>query len=161
MPSPTPPTIEFRADGSPNGVLSSVSLLGSGYSGSIIAGSTSSVYLLRIYNNFIAAGGIPDAINCVLTSYDDATHQGSQVSSPVQQQWLNVNVISYNGTTTGGDGATYYPVGGFTKHAVPVNGGTLGGSVANYIQVNIKVIIPALATSTVVSQGLWLEYSYV
>lgn len=154
------PVIEFRADAGPNGVLASIPLSGNGANGAIVAGQSSGITIIRIYNNFAVAAGIHDATNCVLASYDDASNQGSQLTAPVQQQWLNVSVTTYNGVTTGGDGTTFFPIGGNTKHAVPVNGGVLPGAAANYIQVQLKAVIPALAALTNISQGLWLEYSF-
>jgi hypothetical protein len=158
---PTAPIIEFRSDTNPFAVLSSIPLAGAGLSGAIVAGTSSAVVQIRIYNNFANTGGIHDAINCDLASYDDATHQGSQVTAPVSQQWLQVSVQSYGGVTTGNDGTTFFPIGGNTRHAIPVNFGVLAGAAPHYIQVQLKVVVPALASATSVTQGLWLEYDFV
>lgn len=125
------PIIEFRSATNPYGVLPSLTLTGGGTGGAIVAGQISTAQLIRIYNNFQNAAGISDAVNCVLSSYDDALHQGLMVTLPVTQQWLQVQVVDYNGAITNAD-ASYFSIGGTTKHILPVNGGVLNANpVAN------------------------------
>lgn len=152
------PIVEWRAATTPFAPVSSLALTGVGYSGAIPAGTASSVVTLRIYNNFGAVGSVVDALNCVLASYDDTLHQGVGTSAPVVGHYLTVQVMTYNASTTGADSVPY-GVGGGTKHLVPVNGGTISGTGANYLTVQVQGTIPALATQGAVSQGLWLEYS--
>jgi hypothetical protein len=128
-------------------------------SNAINVGGASIPVTIRIYNNFANTAGIHDAINCVLATYDDIVHQGSAATLPVSQFWLNVQVLDYNGNANGND-AIYTPIGGSTKHAVSINSGIIPGSSTNYIEVNLMVVIPALASSNSVTQGLWLEYSW-
>lgn len=153
------PVIEFRNATAPNAVIASLTLQGTGFNNAIPVGGQSTPVTIRIYNNFANTAGIHDAINCVLASYDDATHQGSAASTPVSQLWLNVQVLDFNGLTGSAD-TNYVPIGGATKHAVPVNNGTIPGATSNYIEVNLMVVIPATASSNSVTQGLWLEYSW-
>jgi hypothetical protein len=155
---PTSPVVEFRNPTTPFAVITSLPLTGTGFSGAIPAGTTSNVLTVRIYNNFAAAGSVADALNCVLTSYDDVTHQSQGTIVPVTGQYLHVQVMDYNGVTTGADTSTF-GIGGTVKHPVPTNSGTISGTGANYITVNVTAVVPANATQGAVSQGFWLEYS--
>lgn len=121
-------------------------------------GTNSTPVTVRVYNNFLAAGSIADALSCVLACYDDVIHQGTAVNTPTTGLYVQVEVLDYNGSVTGAD-STYYAIGGATKHAIPTNSGTISGSGANYIEVSIQIAIPATATQGSVSQGLWIEYS--
>jgi hypothetical protein len=152
------PVIEWRAVANPNGIVSTQGLTGGGFGGAIPVGTSSTIFTARLYNNFAAAAGIADALSCVLAVYDDTTHQGSAVTNVASQHYIQVEVIDYNGVTTNGD-TVFYPIGGSTKHPIPVNGGTLGGAVANYCTVNIQAVIPSTASQGSVSVGLWCEYS--
>jgi hypothetical protein len=154
----SPPVIEWRAVASPNGVVSSQAFSGTGYNGAIPAGTNSGSVQVRIYNNFANASTIADATNAVIACYDDTVHQGSATTVPTTSKYVQVEVVDYNGATTGQDTA-YFALGGTTKHAVPVNNGTIGGAVPNYVTVNIQVAVPSNATQGAVSQGLWLEYN--
>jgi hypothetical protein len=154
------PVIEFRASTTPFATLASLALTGSGYAGAIPLGQSSSIATLRIYNNFANAGSIHDAFDCVLASYDDASTWSSAVTVPVTQLWLSVEVQNYNGSTTGAD-SSFDAIGGQDKHAVPTNGGTIAGATASYITVALFVTVPATATASSVTQGLWLEYNWV
>lgn len=154
----SPPVIEWRQVTSPNSVISSQAFSGSGYSGAIPAGTNSNVVQMRVYNNFSNAASIADATNAVLACYDDTVHQGLAQTTPTTSKYVQVEVVDYNGGTTGQD-TTYYPIGGSTKHAVPVNSGTIGGASPNYVTVNIQIAVPSNATQGSVSQGLWLEYN--
>ncbi len=157
----TAPVIEFRDDVTPSTVLTSLSLTGAGFGGAIVAGNASDPITFRIYNNYAAAGSIHDAINCVLTSYDDATTLGAVTTPPVIQQWLQTTVVNYDGSTTGADAGVYSKIGGVTNHAVPTNSGVIGGAGAHYIKVGLKVVVPSIAATALTSQGYWLEYDYV
>ena len=152
------PVIEWRASTTPFAVISSQAFTGSGFGGAIQVGTSSAVITVRVYNNFAAAGSIVDATNCTLAVYDDTIHQGQATTTPTTGHYVNVKVTDYNGVTTGAD-TLYFPIGGLTKHAVPVNSGTIAGAVANYITVNIQIVVPTSATQGSVSQGIWLEYS--
>src|SRR4029077_5136010 len=152
------PVIEWRSSVTPFGVVSTQALAGGGFGGAIPVGSTSNVVTMRLYNNFAAASSIADALSCVLALYDDVIHQGTAVSTPAVSQYIQVQVLDYNGGTTGGD-TNYYGIGGQTKHPIPVNGGTLGGAVANYCTINIRAVLPSTSTQGSVSLGLWVEYS--
>lgn len=152
------PVVEWRAATTPFGVVSSLALTGSGSLGAIPVGTQSNVVTIRVYNNFAGASSIADALNCVIAAYDDTVHQGTAINAPSTGLYLQVEVTDYNGVTTGGD-TLYYAIGGTTKHPLPVNSGTLGGSSANYATVNVIAVIPATATQGAISQGLWIEYS--
>lgn len=152
------PVVEWRAAITPFGTISTLALTGVGSLGAIPVGTTSNVVTVRIYNNFAGASSIADALNCVLAVYDDAVHQGIAIVAPSMLQYLQVEVTDYNGVTTGQD-TLYYAIGGSVKHPIPVNGGTLGGTTANYATINVIAVIPAIATQAAVSQALWLEYS--
>src|SRR4051812_14039328 len=104
---PTSPVVEFRNPTTPFAVITSLPLVGTGFSGAIPAGTTSNFLTVRIYNNFAAAGSVADALNCVLTSYDDVTHQSQGTIVPVTGQYLHVQVMDYNGVTTGADTSTF------------------------------------------------------
>lgn len=121
------PVISFRQNISPFSTLSSLTLTGSGSGGAVVAGQQSTIAAFRIYNNFANAGGISDAVNCELSSYDTATDRSGMLTAPVTQQWLQVKVLSYNESVTSAD-LQFFPIGGLQKHAVPVNGGTLNAS---------------------------------
>jgi hypothetical protein len=154
----TSPVVEWRNVGSPNAVITSLAMTGSGFSGAIPIGTNSSTITARVYNNFAAAGGIADATNCILASYDDTTHQGTAITAATTGLYLGVQVNDYNGTTTGAD-SLFYAIGGSTKHTVPVNSGLLSGTGANYFTVTFQLSIPASAAQGAVSQGVWLEFS--
>jgi hypothetical protein len=154
----SPPVIEWRQVAGPNAVITSQAFSGTGFSGAIPAGTTSTSVQVRVYNNFANAATIADATNAVISCYDDTIHQGAATFVPTTGKYVQVEVIDYNGTTTGQD-TVYFAIGGITKHAVPVNSGTLAGAAANYITVNIQIVVPANATQGAVSQGIWLEYS--
>jgi hypothetical protein len=154
----TSPVVEWRSSTTPFAVITSLAMTGSGYSGAIPLGTVSATATIRVYNNFAAAGGIADATNCILATYDDTTHQGLAISAPVTGLYLSVQVLDYNGTTTGADSVAYL-IGGGTKHAVPVNSGTLSGSGSNYFTIVLEIAIPSTAAQGSLSQGLWLEYS--
>lgn len=158
----TSPVVEWRAATSPFSVLASIALTGTGVGGAIPLGTNSFPVTVRVYNNFGQLSGVADAQNCVLAVYDDAVHQGQSTTSAVTGTYLQVQVLDYDGTTTGADLA-YYPIGGTTKHPVPVNGGTLQGAGAgtntHYVEVSVQITAPATAFAGQVSQGLWLEYS--
>jgi hypothetical protein len=152
------PVVEWRQVASPNSAVSSQAFSGTGYNGAIPAGTSSGVVQVRIYNNFANAASIADATNTVIACYDDTIHQGLAQTIPTTNKYVQVQVVDYNGTTTGQD-AGYYGVGGSIKHAIPVNGGTIGGASANYVTVNIQIAAPSNATQGAISQGLWLEYN--
>lgn len=155
-----PPVIEFRDNSSPVTVLSTVTLSGTGAGGAIPGGTSSSPLTLRIYNNYAGAAGVGDALNCVLAVYDDTLHPGSATTEPTLSTWVQVQVLSYDGNPVGADGQ-YWPIGGTVKHTVPINGATLGGTGAHYLQANLQVVVPATAAGQTVTQGLWLEYSWI
>lgn len=155
---PTSPVIEWRDPVTPANVLSTLPLSGQGYAGSIPVGTSSSVATVRIYNNYVAASGVVDAYNCVLAVYDDAIHQGTAVTPPTTGLYLQVQVVDYNGVTTGGD-TSFFALGGQTKHPIPVNGAVLSGTGANYLTVNVQAVVPSTATQGSITQGVWLEYS--
>lgn len=152
------PVIEWRSSITPFGTIASVAITGSGSSGAVPIGTSSNVATVRLYNNFAAAGSIADATSCVLTSYDDTVHQGIATTVPVTSQYLLVQVVNYNGSTTSAD-TQYFAIGGSTRHAIPTNSGTLSGTGANYVTINIKINAPSTATQGAISQGLWLEYT--
>jgi hypothetical protein len=152
------PVVEWRIVAGPNTVLTSQALAGSGFSGAIPLGTSSTLTTIRIYNNFLATAGIADATNCILASYDDTTHQGTAITGPTINNYLTVEVVDYNGTATGAD-TLYFPIGGNTKHLIPVNGAVLSGTGANYFTINLIIVAPMSATQGLLSQGLWLEYS--
>lgn len=152
------PVMEWRSAVSPNGTLSTQPLTGGGFNGAIPVGSTSTVLTVRLYNNFAGAANIADALSCVLAVYDDVVHQGTAVTTPATGQYIQVQVVDYNGNTNGAD-TQYYGIGGQVKHPIPVNGGTIGGAAANYCTINIQAVLPANATQGTISLGLWLEYS--
>lgn len=154
----TSPVIEWRNPTTPFAVITSLAMTGSGYSGAIPVGTTSTSAPIRVYNNFLAASGIADATSCTLACYDDTTHQGTGITAPVTNFYLQVLVTNYNGVTTGAD-TLYYNLGGSIKHLVPVNSGTLSGTGSNYFSVTVQITVPASATQGSASQGLWLEYS--
>jgi hypothetical protein len=153
------PVIEFRSNVSAFPVLASVTLLGAGPGNAIVAGNSSTPQTIRIYNNFAGAGSISDAVNCVLASYDNIAQQSVSITDPVTQAWLQVEVLSYDGNVTGADSA-YTAIGGSAKKPVPVNSGVLAGGASHYIQVSLKIVVPALGAGSAITQGLWLEYSY-
>lgn len=153
------PVIEWRSSTTPYGVLSSgLALSGSGYAGAVPVGTSSTPTTVRLYNNFAAAGGIADATSCVLAVYDDATHSGLAVEGATTGLYMSVQVLDYNGVTTGQD-TQYYALGGQTKHAIPVNSGTIGGTGANYVSISVKVTLPATASQGAYTQGIWVEYT--
>ena len=154
----TSPVVEFRSNVTPFAVITSQAMSGSGFSGAIPAGTTSTAATIRIYNNFAAAAGIADATGCVLACYDDTTHQGVGVTTPTTGLYIQVQVTNYNGVTTGAD-TQFFGIGGQTKHPIPVNSGTISGTGANYVTINVQVVVPSNATQGAVSQGLWIEYS--
>lgn len=154
----TAPVIEWRQVASPNNTIASQAFSGTGFSGAIPAGTNSSSVQVRVYNNFANAASIADATNAVIACYDDTVHQGLATSVPTTGKYAQVQVVDYNGTTTNQD-TVYFAIGGLTKHAVPVNNGTLGGASPNYITVNIQIAVPSNATQGAISQGLWLEYN--
>lgn len=156
----TAPVIEWRATTTPFATIASLAFTGSGFSGAIPAGTNSNSQQVRIYNNFAAAASIADATNAVIAVYDDTVHQGSATSVPTTSKYVQVEVNDYNGVTTGQD-STFFPIGGSIKHAIPVNGGTLGGAVPNYVTVTIQIAVPSSATQGAVSQGIWVEYNSV
>lgn len=154
----TAPTIEWRNSTSPFATISSLALTGSGTGGAIFAGNGSNVATVRVYNNFAAAASIADATSCTLACYDDTTHQGQMTSGII----LLVNVINYNGSTSGADAGspTFFQISGTNnKHPVPTNGGTISGSGSNYITVQVAVFAASTASAGSVSVGLWLEYT--
>jgi hypothetical protein len=154
------PVIEWRIVAGPNTVITSQAMTGSGFSGAIPISTSSSVTQVRIYNNYLAAAGIADATNCILATYDDVTHQGTAITGPTLGDYLAVQVIDYNGVATGAD-TLYYPIGGATKHLVPVNTAILSGTGANYFTINLQLVIPMTGTQGALSQGLWLEFSSI
>src|SRR6185437_10936576 len=131
----TQPVIDFRDPTSPGTPLASLTITGSGAGGAITAGTTSSVATIRIYNNYTQTNGISDALNCVLAVYDGAAsqYQGQAITNPTSQTWMQLSIVDFCGATNGGDydltnNAIFYPVGGSTKHAFSINGGSLNGS---------------------------------
>lgn len=156
--SQTSPVVEFRSATTPFGVVSGQAMSGAGFAGAIPAGTNSNLVTLRIYNNFAGAANIADATGCVLACYDDAIHQGTAINPPSLNLYVQVQVQDYNGNATGGDSA-FFAIGGQTKHALPTNSGTISGTGANYITLNVQVVVPSNAAQGSVSQGLWLEYT--
>lgn len=154
----TSPVVEWRAAITPFGTLSSLTFSGSGFGGAVPLGTTSNVQTVRLYNNFAAAASIADANNCSLASYDDEIHQGLATTSQVNNHYLQVQVTDYNGVTTGAD-VSYFSIGGSFKHALPTNGSTISGTGANYVTINLKVSVPAIANNGTITQGVWLEFS--
>ena len=152
------PVLEWRNVGSPNAVITSLAMTGTGFAGAIPIGTTSNTVVARIYNNFSAAASIADATNCIIASYDDTTHQGTAIAPATTGLYLSVEVNDYNGTTTGAD-TLFYAIGGSTKHSIPVNSGLLSGTGANYCTVTFQLSVPANAAQGAVSQGVWLEFS--
>ncbi len=153
------PVVEWRASTFPFAVQSSVAFTGAGVGGAIPLGTSSNTVTLRLYNNFVGGGGIADAVSCVLASYDTALTQGSSSTPAVTGAYLQVSVVDYNGVTTGNDNAVFYAIGGNTKHPIPVNSGTIGGSSTNYVTLLVKIVVPTSATQGAISQGLWVEYT--
>ena len=158
----TSPVITWNSNTTPFSTITGLALTGSGSSGAVPMGTTSNVAVVRLYNNFAAAAGIADAINCVLAVYDDATHQGVATTTPATAHYLQVEVANYNGSSTGAD-TQFYAIGGMSvKHPIPTNSGTIGGTGANYVTINIQMVVPAAAPVVgPVSLGLWLEYNSV
>lgn len=154
----TSPVVEFRTVASPNGVITGQAMSGAGFAGAIPAGTNSTIVSVRIYNNFAGAASIADATGCVLAVYDDAIHQGTAINLPSTGLYVQVQVQDYNGNTTGAD-SLYFAIGGQTKHALPTNSGTISGNGANYVTVNVQVVVPSNAAQGSVSQGLWIEYT--
>lgn len=152
------PVIEWRAATTPFATLSSIALTGTGFGGAVPVGTSSGVVTVRVYNNFLVAAGIADALNCVVAVYDDPTHQGIAINPSTTGLYTQVQVLNYNNTGLGADTA-YFRVGGTTKHAIPTNGGTISGNGSNYVTLNIKVAVPPKAIQGAVSQGIWIEYS--
>src|SRR5260370_41690256 len=119
------PIIDFRDPNNPaGGALTNLALTGTGAGNAVVAGQVSTPSSVRIYNNYAQAGGISDALNCVLAAYDDATHQAIAVTGPTLQTWLQSPVTNYNGVGTNNDsdpfGAPgYYPSEASHNHAVP------------------------------------------
>lgn len=152
------PVISWRSNTTPFGVISSVALTGSGTSGAVTANdglSNSSV--IRVYNNFAAAGSIADALNGQFASYDDTTHQGTSATYPVANQLMILQVLNYNGSTAGVGGGAF--VGGSSAKLVSsANSGTLSGTGSNYLTLNVQVVVPLSMTPGAYSQGLWYEY---
>lgn len=122
------PVIEFRDPNNPGNTISTITLTGSGINNSVVSGSASNVSSIRIYNNYVGASGIPDALNCVLAAYDDPFTAGNATTDPVKQTWLQVAVLNYCGNTTNAD-ASYIAIGGSTKHPVPTNSATVSALV--------------------------------
>jgi hypothetical protein len=154
----SPPIIEWRTVAGPNNTISSLAFVGTGYNSAIPAGTTSTSQQVRVYNNFANAASIADATNCTLAVYDDTVHQGLASTTPTTAKYVQVEVNDYNGVTTGQD-TSFFPIGGATKHLIPVNSGTIGGSAANYVTVTIQIVIPSNATQGAISQGIWMEYN--
>lgn len=152
------PVVEWRNATTPFAVISSVAFTGTGFSGAIPVGSNSSSVTIRIYNNFANAANIADAVLCTLAVYDDTVHQGQATSKATTGFYVQVQCTDYNGNTTGGD-TQFVGIGGQTKHQIPVNGGTIGGTGTNYVTVVIQIAVPSTASQGSVSQGLWLEYT--
>lgn len=152
------PVVEWRANVSPFSTLSSLTFTGTGAGGAIPLGTTSNVQTVRIYNNFAAAASIADALNVFVSSYDDELHQGLATTIPVTQTYMQIQVADYNGVTTNAD-VSFLSIGGQTRHPVPTNGGTISGTGANYITLNLQVNIPANAATGVITQGVWIEFS--
>jgi hypothetical protein len=141
--------------------LASLTLTGTGAGGAVVAGTTSSAAALRDYNNQGGGSTVSDAFNCVLTTYDSSSVQGGQASAPVSGLWLQVQVLDYDGTTTGAD-TGFSAIGGTSKHALPVNGGHLGGGTGgHYATLQLQVVVPSTATSLSYTPALWTEYSYL
>lgn len=155
----TPPVITFTDTS--NAPLASLGLVGAGSAGAVLAGTTSATALCRIWNNQTGAANISDARNCVLAVYDDATHQGAQATAPTAQQYLQLQVQTYDSSATGAD-TQFWAVGGTVKHGVPVNGATLAGaaSAGHYMTVAVQLVVPLLASGGSAMQGIWLEYSF-
>lgn len=152
------PTIEWRASTTPFATLSSVPFTGTGFNGAILVGTSSALQTIRIYNNFLGVGGIVDATNCTIASYDDTIHQGTAITPQCTGFYLQVQVLNYNGVITGAD-LSPFSIGGSTKHVIPINSGIIGGATSNYVTVALQLNIPQNATQGTVSQGVWLEYS--
>src|SRR5579859_7233002 len=93
------PVIDFRLPASLSSPISSVTFIGTGPNNTIVIGGTSSPITLRIYNNYAGAGGIADATNCELSSYDgsDLTFLGVATITPVISQWMQAQVNNFNG----------------------------------------------------------------
>jgi hypothetical protein len=152
------PVMEWRAAITPFAVITNQAFTGSGFAGAIPVGTNSGAVTIRLYNNFAAAASIADALNCTLACYDDTVHQGIAINPQTTGLYTQIQVLDYNGVTTGAD-ALYYAIGGQTKHALPTNSGTVSGSGANYVEVSIRISIPANATQGSAGGGLWVEYS--
>ena len=152
------PVVEWRSNVSAFPVITSMALTGTGSGGAIPVGTTSSTVTARLYNNFAAAGGIADALNCVLAVYDDTVHDGLALTAATLGQYVQVEVTLYNGSGTGAD-SVFYAIGGSVKHPIPTNSGTISGTGANYVTIVIQYVVPSTATQGAVSQGLWVEYS--
>jgi hypothetical protein len=152
------PVLEWRTTDSSHTVLTALAMSGSGFGGAIPIGTSSVSQTVRVYNNYAAASNIADATNCVIACYDDTIHQGTAITPATSNHYVNVKVLDYNGSTTNADFFAY-PIGGTTKHAFAVNGGSIGGSGANYVTVTLTIMIPANATQGSVSQGVWIEYN--
>jgi len=154
----TAPVIEWRAATTPFSVLATQALTGGGFGGAIPVGTSSATLTLRLYNNFANTAGVADALSCVLAIYDDTVHQGTAVTAGATGKYIQVQVLDYNGNTTGAD-ASAIAIGGLTKHPLPVNGGTLAGAASNYTTLTVQAVLPANAVQGTLSLGLWLEYS--
>lgn len=165
----SPPSLDLHDANNPgSGVfptISSIAFTGTGYGGAIVVGKSSAVFVARVYNNFTGSGPLADAINCVLASYDDTTHQGSSTTPAVTQAWLNVQVTKYTGVAVSD---TLHPIGGAQAYAITANSGTLQGNAGggttpftSYIELALSIVVPASATAASGAQGLWLEYSWI
>jgi hypothetical protein len=127
----------------------------------VIIGQASNVFTCRIYNNFANSSTVGDAINTVLAVYDSTANQGYATTLPIQQTWLQVSVVDYNGVTTNADAGTYYPIGGTQKHPVTTNSGVISASGPNYLTVNMRLVVPSGAPAQVGTIGLFLEYAWI
>lgn len=162
----TQPVIDFRDPNSPTSPLASLTLMGSGAGGAIVAGTTSTTSTIRIYNNYAKTNGISDALNCVLAAYDGAAaqYQGSALTLPVSQTWLQVSVADFCGSTTNGDydlanNSVYYPLGGSQKHAFSINGGSVNGS--SLANPSVAPVPSAIAGPTALLAGTYtIGYTY-
>src|SRR5258708_27787884 len=129
------PIIDFRDPNNPaGGALTNLALTGTGAGNAVVAGQVSTPSSVRIYNNYAQAGGISDALNCVLAAYDDATHQAIAVTVPTVQTCLHASVTNYNGVGTNNDSdafgaAVYYPIARSQKHPALVAGATINSPI--------------------------------
>jgi hypothetical protein len=129
--------------------------------GTVDTGSNSITVSFRIWNNRGGGSPVSDAQDCRLTTWDNTSHNSNNNVNGADSLPRPYCKQTYYDSTPVSDSFTN-AWGANNKHALPGNGGVIGGGAGgHYAQVDTYIQVPLSASPGQVSFVWTLHYAYV